>query len=108
MVRLRDSWRFNLSSAPTVGNPCRPLQPESVSRLRQSLLQVEQKILFVLDSDRQTQRPVLDPEASAIGRGHAAVRGRGRMGDERARLADVDEMREQAEPLQSRARGRLA
>src|SRR5215204_6304110 len=30
MVRLRDSWRFNLSSAPTVGNPCRPLQPESV------------------------------------------------------------------------------
>jgi len=31
MVRLRDSWRFSLSSAPTVGNPCRPLQPESVS-----------------------------------------------------------------------------
>src|SRR3954470_18484425 len=31
MVRLRDSWRFNLSSAPTVGNPCRPLQAESVS-----------------------------------------------------------------------------
>src|SRR4029453_6382518 len=33
MVRLRDSWRFSLSSAPTVGNPCRPLQPESVSDL---------------------------------------------------------------------------
>src|SRR3954469_6224134 len=32
MVRLRDSWPFSLSSAPTVGNPCRPLQPESVSR----------------------------------------------------------------------------
>src|SRR3954464_5175355 len=31
MVRLRDSWRLTLSSAPTVGNPCRPLQPESVS-----------------------------------------------------------------------------
>src|SRR3954470_22657224 len=31
MVRLRDSWPFSLSSAPTVGNPCRPLQPESVS-----------------------------------------------------------------------------
>src|SRR5215210_3358071 len=31
MVRLRDSWRFSLSSAPTVGNPCRPLQPETVS-----------------------------------------------------------------------------
>src|SRR3954462_15984175 len=30
MVRLRDSWPFSLSSAPTVGNPCRPLQPESV------------------------------------------------------------------------------
>src|SRR3954465_9102563 len=29
-VRLRDSWPFSLSSAPTVGNPCRPLQPESV------------------------------------------------------------------------------
>src|SRR3954452_14208213 len=33
MVRLRDSWPFSLSSAPTVGNPCRPLQPESVSLL---------------------------------------------------------------------------
>src|SRR3954447_7113042 len=32
MVRLRDSWPFSLSSAPTVGNPCRPLQPESVLR----------------------------------------------------------------------------
>src|SRR4051812_431059 len=32
MVRLRDSWPFSLSSAPTVGNPCRPLQPESVSK----------------------------------------------------------------------------
>src|SRR3954465_4280009 len=31
MVRLRDSWRFNLSSDPTAGNPRRPLQPESVS-----------------------------------------------------------------------------
>src|SRR4051812_435286 len=31
MVRLRDSWPFSLSSAPAVGNPCRPLQPESVS-----------------------------------------------------------------------------
>src|SRR4051795_8641613 len=31
MVRLRDSWPFSLSSAPTVGNPCRPLQPESES-----------------------------------------------------------------------------
>src|SRR3954451_24631752 len=31
MVRLRDSWCFSLSSAPTVGNPCRPLQPETVS-----------------------------------------------------------------------------
>src|SRR3954468_11800810 len=30
MVRLRVSWPFSLSSAPTVGNPCRPLQPESV------------------------------------------------------------------------------
>src|SRR5437868_7370485 len=30
MVRLRASWPFSLSSAPTVGNPCRPLQPESV------------------------------------------------------------------------------
>src|SRR4051794_13075015 len=35
MVRLRDSWPFSLSSAPTVGNPCRPLQPESVSRSTQ-------------------------------------------------------------------------
>src|SRR3954471_21242577 len=33
MVRLRGSWCFSLSSAPTVGNPCRPLQPESVSDL---------------------------------------------------------------------------
>src|SRR3954471_10261472 len=33
MVRLRDSWPFSLSSAPTIGNPCRPLQPESVSVL---------------------------------------------------------------------------
>src|SRR4051795_3980962 len=33
MVRLRDSWPFSLSSAPTVGNPCRPLQPESVSQV---------------------------------------------------------------------------
>src|SRR3954470_16435834 len=32
MGRLRDSWPFSLSPAPTVGNPCRPLQPESVSR----------------------------------------------------------------------------
>src|SRR3954449_7198471 len=32
MVRLRDSRPFSLSSAPTVGNPCRPLQPESVSQ----------------------------------------------------------------------------
>src|SRR5215213_5276050 len=31
MVRLRGSWPFSLSSAPAVGNPCRPLQPESVS-----------------------------------------------------------------------------
>src|SRR4051812_19237852 len=31
MVRLRDSCPFSLSSATTVGNPCRPLQPESVS-----------------------------------------------------------------------------
>src|SRR5215210_960746 len=31
MVRLRDSWPFSLSSAPTVGNPCRPLQPGTVS-----------------------------------------------------------------------------
>src|SRR4051794_4931468 len=31
MVRLRVSWPFSLSSAPAVGNPCRPLQPESVS-----------------------------------------------------------------------------
>src|SRR4051795_13220933 len=30
MVRLRVSWPFSLSSAPTVGNPCRPLQPESL------------------------------------------------------------------------------
>src|SRR3954467_2738314 len=30
MVRLRVSCPFSLSSAPTVGNPCRPLQPESV------------------------------------------------------------------------------
>src|SRR3954451_2326199 len=33
MVRLRDSWPFSLSSAPTVGNPCRPLQPETVLRV---------------------------------------------------------------------------
>src|SRR5215211_3490962 len=33
MVRLRDSWPFSLSAAPTVGTPCRPLQPESVSEL---------------------------------------------------------------------------
>src|SRR3954464_3951502 len=33
MVRLRVSWPFSLSSAPTVGNPCRPLQPEPVSLL---------------------------------------------------------------------------
>src|SRR5215217_1363627 len=33
MVRLRDSWPFSLSAAPTVGNPCRPLQPESVLRV---------------------------------------------------------------------------
>src|SRR3954468_6781245 len=31
MVRLRDSWPFSLSPAPTVGNPRRPLQPESLS-----------------------------------------------------------------------------
>src|SRR5829696_6374458 len=37
MVRLRDSWPFSLSSAPTVGNPCRPLQPESVSPLRDQI-----------------------------------------------------------------------
>src|SRR4051812_32643560 len=36
MVRLRVSWPFSLSSAPTVGNPCRPLQPESVSNRRES------------------------------------------------------------------------
>src|SRR5215210_7748003 len=34
MVRLRDSWPFSLSSAPTLGNPCRPLQPEFVSDRR--------------------------------------------------------------------------
>src|SRR5688572_4778164 len=34
MVRLRDSWPFSLSAAPTVGNPARPLQPESVSQGR--------------------------------------------------------------------------
>src|SRR5690242_6124926 len=36
MVRLRGSWRLSLSSAPTVGNPCRPLQPESVSLIAPS------------------------------------------------------------------------
>src|SRR3954447_2356526 len=42
MVRLRDSWPFSLSSAPTVGNPCRPLQPESVSLVHISgFLQIE-------------------------------------------------------------------
>src|SRR3954471_13252389 len=78
------------------------------SGFSESLLKVEQKILFVLDPDRQPQRSLLDAEASAIGRRHAAVRSRGWMGDERARLTDVDEMREQAEPLQRRARGRFA
>src|SRR5215210_5953453 len=39
-VRLRDSWRFNLSSDPTVGNPCRPLQPETVSQVGPLLDQV--------------------------------------------------------------------
>src|SRR3954447_4771693 len=33
MVRLRDSWPFSLSSTPPVGNPCRPLQPESVGHV---------------------------------------------------------------------------
>src|SRR5215218_1588026 len=33
MVRLPGLWCFSLSSAPTVGNPCRPLQPEIVSHV---------------------------------------------------------------------------
>src|SRR5689334_1209674 len=46
MVRLRDSWRFSLASAPTVGNPCRPLQPESVSDQASS----SSELAFRLDS----------------------------------------------------------
>src|SRR3954469_15605028 len=55
MVRLRDSRPFSLSSAPTVGNPCRPLQPESVSRPTWSL--------FLLSFSAQ-ERPS-EPNSSA-------------------------------------------
>src|SRR3954463_16387654 len=54
MVRLRDSWPFSLSSAPTVGNPCRPLQPESVSARMKGLLTFHRRkrILYFRKGER--------------------------------------------------------
>src|SRR4051794_5744169 len=53
MVRLRDSWPFSLSSAPTVGNPCRPLQPESVSLTTKQLTTIGR----ILDRHRVSTVP---------------------------------------------------
>src|SRR3954469_74444 len=68
MVRLRDSWPFSLSSAPTVGNPCRPLQPESVSG--QILPGLAERLSAVgVPIDRMTTAiDVLHSEYAGIGR----------------------------------------
>src|SRR3954464_5746534 len=68
MVRLRDSWPFSLSSAPTVGNPCRPLQPESVSG--QILPGLAERLTAVgVPIDRMTTAiDVLHSEYAGIGR----------------------------------------
>src|SRR4051812_32960824 len=62
MVRLRDSWPFNLSSAPTVGNPCRPLQPESVLRERNAALEAEVRLLRQMLDDMKGERGDLKAE----------------------------------------------
>ena len=60
----------------------------------QRLRQIRHQIRCILDPDRQPQGGVGDAEGGALPGVQGAMRGACRMRDERARLADIHEMRE--------------
>src|SRR5262245_13734352 len=71
-------------------------RPRSLD-LRQRLLDVGDDVVLVLDADRETHDVRPGARRGALLVGELAVRGRGRMDDERARVADVGQVAKQAQ-----------
>src|SRR5580658_104076 len=63
--------------------------------VRQRLLQVRNNIFLVLDADRQPHHVGTGAGLHLLRVAQLAVRGRGRVDDQRASVADIGEMREQ-------------
>src|SRR5262249_57430392 len=65
------------------------------SRRRQSLLKVGDDVLLILEADREANDVGSGASLDLLRVGELTVSGRGRMNDERARIADIGEMGEQ-------------
>src|SRR5215470_2923219 len=67
----------------------------AMSRRRQALLEVGDDVLLVLEPDREANDVGARTGLDLLRVGELTVGGRGRMNDERARIADISEMGEQ-------------
>ena len=63
--------------------------------VRQRLFEIGDDVVLVLDADREAHHVGAGAGLHLLRVGQLAVRGRGRMDDQRARVADIGEMREQ-------------
>ena len=65
----------------------------------QRLIQIADQIVGRLEADRQAHDVIASPRRDALLVGELPVRGRGRVQDQAARVADIRQMREQAHAL---------
>src|SRR5580704_5428975 len=73
--------------------------------LPERLREIRDQIRRVLDADREPERRVGDAEGGALARVQGAMRRARRVRDQRARLADVDEVREKVDAGEHLLRG---
>src|SRR3954469_10073847 len=94
-------WCFSIRAVPDVPNATRPAAarspsgPASTLRRREALLEIGDDVILVLEPDRKAHHVGPGAGLHLLRVGELAVRGRGRMNDERAGIADIGEMREQ-------------
>src|SRR5262249_57833430 len=72
-----------------------PFTPYTPSRRRQPLLEIGDDVLLVLEADREADDVGSGASLDFLRVGELTMSGRGRMNDERTRIADICEMGEQ-------------
>ncbi len=76
-------------------SPSPPQRPRGSSEALQRLVQIGDDIVDMFDADRDAHHVRPRPRGDQLGLAQLAVRGRGGMDDQRARIADIGEMAEQ-------------